>query len=297
MNELFRTIYPLAEFDWFQRYGMHYPVVVSFIIAWCFGIGACLGSFLNVCIWRIPRGESLSAKASHCGSCNTPIKWYDNIPIVTYIVLRGRCRSCKTHYSCRYLIVEALCGLGFVGIFLKVAFSGQPMEILANYAWMLLFAVGIAWIDAEHRIIPDKMNYSACIMAALFALVLPGAWGVTSPLRALMLSLFSGLVPGAFLAIFALAGKAVARTDVLGWGDVKYIIACGMLIGLPGAIFTVVAGSGIASVTGLIAAVIRRKQLRRMTIPFGPFLAGASLVWIFAGEYILRWYLLLAQNH
>ena len=112
-----------------------------------------------------------------------------------------------------------------------------------------------------------------------------------------MLSLFSGLVPGAFLAIFALAGKAVARTDVLGWGDVKYIIACGMLIGLPGAIFTVVAGSGIASVTGLIAAVIRRKQLRRMTIPFGPFLAGASLVWIFAGEYILRWYLLLAQNH
>ena len=88
-----------AEYNWFYRLGLGYPQLWTIILVWVFVFGSCLGSFLNVCIWRIPRGESLSKAASHCGSCSTPIKWYDNLPLISYIVLGGKCRACKQHYS------------------------------------------------------------------------------------------------------------------------------------------------------------------------------------------------------
>ena len=113
--------------EWWFRAGLEYPTVAVFAFFAVFVFGSCLGSFLNVCIWRLPLGESVVTAPSHCTKCGYEIRWYDNIPIVSYLVLRGRCRCCREPYSCRYLVVEALTGVLFVLAFVTVGLAGQPI--------------------------------------------------------------------------------------------------------------------------------------------------------------------------
>ena len=109
-----------GSFPWWTRLGLEYPELLTIALVAVFAVGSCFGSFLNVCIWRLPLGESIVSVPSHCTKCGYEIRWYDNIPIISYLVLRGRCRNCREPYSPRYLIVEALTGLLFVAVFLKV---------------------------------------------------------------------------------------------------------------------------------------------------------------------------------
>lgn len=290
-------MFPLIQeqFEWFHRFGMGYPAIWYFILFWVFAFGSCWGSFLNVCIWRIPRGESLCKASSHCGSCNTPIKWYDNIPLVSYIVLRGRCRACKEHYSMRYFLVELICGLLFSAALVSAGLQKQPFAMVFLNWLAVFYAVGCAWIDAEHRIIPDKLTYPMLIIGLGVAGFCPEIWGNEniSRLTALGFSALSGTLPALFLAIFAVVGKIIAKKEVLGWGDVKYILTAGILTGFAGAIFALFFASFSGTLYGIGAALFTKRPMKRLRIPLGPFLAAGTLIWIFAGNYIwkLFWFL------
>lgn len=275
----------LSEYDWFSRIGLGYPAVWCWIFAWVFAFGACWGSFLNVCIWRIPRGESLSKAASHCTACGAKIKWFDNIPVVSFLVLRGRCRYCKKPYSCRYFFVELFCGIAFALLLLKVGLSRQLWSVYPNYAAAVFFALGCAWIDCQHRIIPDKMNYSAMILALIFAGLMPQFWNESVWWKGIFWSFISGVVPMLFVKLFSFSGRLIVRKDVIGKGDVKFLAAMGMLLGIPGSIFILAA----ASISGFFYGLFSKREWG-VWIPFGPFLALGVLIWVFADKWILSWY-------
>lgn len=288
------TELPLAAYDWWQRLGADYPAFWGAAIFGSFALGACLGSFLNVCIWRIPRGESVVTAPSHCTSCGADIRWYDNLPIISYLVLRGRCRRCHTPYSCRYLVVEAITGILFTAVLLKTALAQQVPAVIPLYWWTVLLAISCSWIDAKFRIIPDALTWPAVFYGILLHGLMPSSCGMTTAVSGAVYALLSALLPGAFLAIFSLAGKKMTGKDVLGWGDVKFIAACGALLGFPGALFVLLGGSLSGTVYGIILSAIRKKPLARCTIPFGPFLGAAAVIWTLAGNWIWHAYLLLS---
>ncbi len=277
--------YHLSETDWYSRIGMIYPAVWGMVLFWIFAFGACWGSFLNVCVWRIPRGESLSQAASHCTSCGTPIRWYDNLPVISFLILRGRCRKCRASYSASYFWVELCCGLLFALSVLKTGFFKQTPAIIPAQMAMIFFALGAALTDLRHRIIPDKMNFSAMVCGVLLAFALPQSWSTPSRITAVCLSIISGLIPAVILFLFAVSGKVICKKSFTGMGDVKFIMAAGMLIGLPGAIFTLLAGS----LAGSLAGIITKRKLDSF-IALGPYLAAGTVIWIFAGNRLLDIY-------
>ena len=285
---------PLATYDWWQRLGFDYPVVWGSAIFAAFALGACLGSFLNVYIWRIPRGESVVTAPSHCTSCGAEIHWYDNLPVISYLVLRGKCRHCHTPYSCRYLVVEALTGVLFVAVLLKTGLACQVPAVIPLYWWCILLAISSAWIDAKFRIIPDALTYPAIFYGILLHALLPSACGASTWIGGALYALISALLPGIFLAVFSIGGKKMTGKDVLGWGDVKFITACGALLGFPGALFVLLGGSLSGTVYGVILSRYRRKALKNCAIPFGPFLAAAAVIWTLAGNWIWHWYLMIS---
>ena len=285
---------PLADYDWWRQLGLCYPVVWFSAVAGAFALGACLGSFLNVCIWRIPRGESVVTAPSHCTSCGTEIRWFDNLPVISYIVLRGRCRTCHAPYSCRYAVVEALTGLLFVAILLKAALVRQVPAVIPLYWWTVLLAVSCGWIDAKHRIIPDALTFPALLFGIAVHALLPSACGLKTVWGGALYALLSAAVPGFFLSLFTLLGRRIAGRDVLGWGDVKFIAACGALLGIPGALFVLLAGSFSGTVYGLFLSLKRHRPLSRCAIAFGPFLAAGAVIWTLCGNWVWHWYLTLA---
>ena len=274
--------------DWFFRLGFHYPLVLAFGLITAFLYGSCLGSFMNVCIWRIPRGESVAGAPSHCTSCGAEIRWFDNLPVISYLVLRGRCRHCRAPYSPRYCIVEAVTGFLFAAILVKTGLTRQVPAVMLPYCTMVLYAIAAGWIDAEHRIVPDLLSYPALAVGVIGAAVFPEIWGCAEWYRgALFAVLAAGLVGGG-LALFAMIGKRLCRREVLGWGDVKFAMATAALLGLPGALWSLFAGSLFGMIAGVVAARCRGRSLRRASIPFAPFLGAAAVIWIFAADALLR---------
>ena len=279
---------PKFAYDWWTRLGLNYPTVWIFAVFSAFAYGACLGSFINVCIWRLPRRESVVSAPSHCTRCGAHIKWYDNLPVVSFLVLRGRCRVCREPYSPRYFIVEVLTGALFAAILVKTGLTRQEPGAIYFCCVLTLLAIGAAWIDAEWRIIPDALNYPAMLLALAGALAMPEAWGGAHWWQGGARSLLSGALPGAGLWLFAVVGKKLCGREVLGRGDIKFVVAIGMLSGLPGALFAVTFGALVGALCGLARCAIRREPAARCTIPFGPFLAAGAMVWVFAGDWLLQ---------
>ncbi len=284
-----------GTFSWWTRLGLEYPELLTIALVSVFVFGSCLGSFLNVCIWRLPLGESIVSVPSHCTKCGYEIRWYDNIPIVSYLVLRGRCRNCREPYSSRYLIVEALTGLLHVAVFLKVGLSDQPPAVLALYGAMVLYCITTSWIDVEHRLIPDAASYPALLFGLAISAAFPSVQGCAGHLGGLLRAAAGAAIPGGLLALFAVAGKLAAKREVLGWGDVKFAAAAGALLGAAGSLFCVAAGALVGTFFGIGYALCTKRSMRRLAVPFGPFLAGGALLWIFFGEKLLGWYLSLLR--
>ena len=278
----------MADFEGWWSWG--------FFCFWAFVFGGCMGSFLNVCVLRIPRGESLLTAPSHCPVCGTNIRWYDNLPILGYLNLRGRCRACHTRIHPRYLIMEVVCALLFTAIPMKAGWSGQPAAVLLLYYPMASLAVTTFLIDLRWRIIPDATTWPAMAVGLLFATVFPAANGMTEWYASGLYALISLVIVGGGLALFAIIGRLLARQEVFGWGDVKFMMAAAALLGLPGALFTLFAGSLAGSAYGIALACRRSGRRRSLHIPFGPFLAVSALLWIFAGEKLLRLYLSLLPD-
>ena len=237
-------------------------------------VGLVAGSFLNVVAYRLPRRESLVSPGSRCPSCETPVKPYDNIPVLGWVLLRGRCRACGTHICARYPIVEALtAGLAVAVVLVK---HSTPDIILGLVFVGIL--VPIALIDLDRRIIPNKITAPAAIAAVGIGLVLkPSA--VTE-------QLIAGAAAGGFLLVFALA-----YPRGMGMGDVKLAGVLGLFLGRSVAV-ALFAGVLAGALIG--AAIMARagvRQGRKTAVPFGPFLAVGGVVGLLAGHPILHWYL------
>jgi leader peptidase (prepilin peptidase) / N-methyltransferase len=237
-------------------------------------VGAIFGSFLNVVAYRLPRGESLSRPRSRCPQCQTPIKPYDNVPVLSWLALRGRCRSCSAPISARYPLVEAMTGLLCA---LVVIAKGPDEDALLGLALVLLL-VPITLIDLDHRIIPNRLTMAGAVLAP--ALVL-----LTAP-DAIVEHLIAGVAAGGF---FLLAALAYPRG--MGMGDVKLAAVLGLFLGRavgPAIFLALVVGTLVG------AAIIARKgaqEGRKTAVPFGPFLAFGGVVALFAGDAMVDWYL------
>jgi leader peptidase (prepilin peptidase) / N-methyltransferase len=235
--------------------------------------GAMIGSFLNVVVYRLPRRESLVRPASHCTACGVAVKPYDNVPILSWLFLRGRCRNCSAAISKRYPLVEALTALLCVGAMLA---AGGSARIALNVTFILLL-VPIALIDLEHRIIPNRLTALGALLALVIGTVLDPSG---EPER-----LIAGLAAGGALLLAALA-----YPGGMGMGDVKLAGVMGLFLGsavAPALLLALLSGVLFGA---LVAASKGAQAARKTAIPFGPFLAVGSLVAVFAGDPLVNWY-------
>jgi leader peptidase (prepilin peptidase)/N-methyltransferase len=249
----------------------------ALIIFFLAGIGLAVGSFLNVCIYRLPRRESLSFPASHCTSCNRPLAWFENIPVAGWLVLRGRCRTCRAAISPMYPIVEAITGAVFVCAYL--IYGWTPLlaaRLVFACAMIVLFA-----IDLRHHLLPNVITVSGIAVGFVASLFLPPGW----------LSSLIGLVAGGGI-LFAIAEVyyRVRGIEGLGMGDVKMLAMIGAFLGWQLMLLTLVLASFAGSFIG-IAFLASGRGGMQFALPFGTFLAVGALVAAVTGEPIITWYI------
>lgn len=267
-------------------------------------LGLAIGSFLNVCIYRVPRDESIAFPGSHCTVCNEDIKRRDLIPVISYFLLRGKCRNCGTHISIKYPIVEVLTSMVFVHIFLKF----EPMnEYVYSMFMMVFFAmlIVIAFIDGEHMIIPDKIVIPGIVLGVV-ANTVGRIFIESSNFISWHESLIGALVGSVPLFIIGLIGTKIAKQDALGFGDVKFIAMIGAFLGWQMVIITLFLAVVIGAIIGIIIKVRLRFIIsddneeneennhgKMIEMPFGPMLALGGAIAALYGWDILYWYLRL----
>ena len=271
-------------------------------------VGAAFGSFANVLIWRIPRGESVVRPGSHCPSCNAPIRWYDNIPVLSWLVLGGRCRRCKGPISLRYPLIElCLAVLSLASLYLAMATAPQGAGLLGIAAlWFFPFAfclllVAITFVDLEHWRIPPSLAIPGAVLGVLRALLAPDLFGVS--LKSALLGLAVGAIG---LAAVAEVWYLCTKREGMGYGDVMLLGMIGAFLGVGALPFVLLA----ASLQGLLVSVplllLGHRQrppwegpqesdpeskpvggsVLRSPIPFGPFLALGAMEWLFFGDAV-----------
>lgn len=241
-------------------------------------LGLILGSFLNVVIHRLPRKLSLIHPGSRCTTCSKPIRFYDNIPLVSYTILKGRCRHCGARISLRYPLVELLTAICLAGLYIKYGLTG---EFLA-YAALTLFLIPISFIDLDKRLILNRLTIP-CFFAGI-ALVL--GFNIQPWARALLGAVSGGII----VLLIAILGKAIFRKESMGMGDVKLLICIGVYVGFPGVALCLFFGVFLAALL-IIAGMILGRLRMGDTIPFGPFIAVGAMIYLLWGESLLGWYL------
>ena len=260
--------------------------MTALLAFYAFASGAVIGSFLNVVIHRYPREESIVFPPSHCPNCNTNIRWFDNIPILSYLALGARCRTCKTFISPRYPLIELANALFYLAIFEHTGASliFIPLAAIVSMTIVLIF------IDLEIQILPDVIDVPGVLIGVLIAWIgadfAPGL--VLAP--ALLDSLFGALLGAGILTAIILAYWLVRRREGMGWGDVKMLAMIGAVVGWQ----SVPAVLLLASITGAVIAVplaLRSKERFQLAIPFGVFLGLATLVVLFFGHTLFEWWL------
>lgn len=240
-------------------------------------IGMCVGSFLNVCIHRLPAGLSIVRPPSACPECGTSIRWYDNIPVISYLLLRGRCRGCQVPISIRYPIVELLTGLFAMITWLQFG----PIPATPIYFLFIAALLVITFIDIDHRIIPDIISLPGIGLGFAASFLLPGLDWISS-----LIGIAAG---GGLLLSIAWGYHLITGKDGMGGGDIKLLAMIGAFLGWKGVLFTVMAASFIGTAVGIVMMVRARKGMK-MALPFGPFLAIGAILYLFFGPQIIRWY-------
>lgn len=253
-----------------------------------FILGALVGSFLNVVILRLPStGASIVFPASHCPSCKTPIHWYDNIPILSFILLRGHCRACDKTISWQYPLVElsmALLSLAlFARFFLPLVSHANVYQLVAIFFGYFFFCAAlltIIFIDLHHQIIPDVISLPGIVIGFAFSFVNPFVPWVDSAI-----GLLAG---GGSLYAVALGYYLITKKEGMGGGDIKLLAMIGAFLGWQSLAFVIFCSSLLGSIIG-IGAMIKQKKGGKTVIPYGPFLAIAALLYLFFREEILFW--------
>jgi leader peptidase (prepilin peptidase) / N-methyltransferase len=243
-----------------------------------FIFGLIIGSFCNVVIYRLPQGASIVTPGSHCPSCKTPIRPWENIPLVSYVLLRGRCRACKEPISLRYPAVELLSGVLYVLLWTRFGLS-IPLVV---YAALTSALFTVALIDYDHKIIPNTITLPGIViglgLSALSILslkVLP-----MTPLT----SLLGILLGGVFFYLIALVSRGG-----MGGGDIKLIAMIGAFLGWQGAFFTIFSGALLGSLVGVTLMLLGKKG-RKDKVPFGPFLSAGAILFMLWGDQLIHWY-------
>ena len=261
--------------------------------AFSFAMGACVASFLNVVVWRVPRGESIVAPPSHCPKCNSQIRWWQNIPILSWLALRGKCANCGQPISPRYILVEALGGALFLAAFLRYGIFAP-----AAWVWISLMIAG-SFIDFDHQLLPDfvtvgGMIYGVALSAALYCLgtFVSPMWMAT-PLAIHPLWSIGGLAFGfGLLWLVRTLGTKAFRREAMGMGDVFLMGAIGAIFGPVAVVASLMISAILGSVVGLVMVLLAKAKLGGFTaIPYGPYICMGCLVWMFRGPEIVLWYL------
>jgi leader peptidase (prepilin peptidase) / N-methyltransferase len=251
----------------------------SLIGIFIFFAGAMTGSFLNVCIVRLPLEKSIVFPGSHCVACRTPIQWYDNIPLISWLVLGGRCRACKEKISLRYWIVELLTAVTF---FLFYRYYGiQP--VLWPYLVMVSGFIVATFVDFEHRIIPDEVSIGGMIAGVVFSLFVPQLQGTHSPFLGVGFSLLGLLVGGGTIYLMGIFGDFVFKKETMGGGDVKLMGMVGAFLGWKLALLTFF----LAPFFGAGFGIVEKIRTKDSTIAYGPFLIMGALMSLFWGDRII----------
>ena len=259
------------------------PLVLGFV----FLFGACWGSFLNVCVFRIPNEISLVFPGSRCPSCLHDIAWHDNLPVIGWLRLRGRCRNCKGRISIRYPLIEALTGGAFLAIWLRFG----PTAVTAVYFLVMFGLLLGTLVDLEHYIIPDRVSLGGIFLGLGLSWLVPALHpDATSRSMALYHSATGAALGWGSLHLVSIIGKVLLKKDAMGLGDVKLLAAIGAFFGWEAVLFTIVASSFLGSVIGLLFVLVRGRE-GGTRIPFGPYLAMGAVLWMFEGARVVAWYL------
>ncbi len=245
-----------------------------------FVTGSIMGSFLNVCIYRLPRRQSVVAPRSYCPNCKEPIQWYDNIPILSYLILRGRCRRCKGRISLRYLIVEILTASLFLLLYLFFGFSPRFFA----YATMAGALIISTFVDLETQEIPDEVTLSGIVIGLIASLVSPAVVGEAVAWKGCLASALGALAGGTSIYLMGFLGELVFKKEAMGGGDVKLLAMTGAFLGWRLALLVFF----IAPLFGSVVGIVMRIREGSETIPYGPYLSLAALVAVFWGEKILQ---------
>lgn len=240
--------------------------------------GAIVGSFLNVCIHRLPKEESIVKPGSHCPKCRRPIRYYDNIPVLSYLILGGKCRYCQASISIQYPIVEAITALS--SFFLFITF-GVSLSFF-YYFWFVAALIAITVIDLHYQIIPDVISLPGIVIGLLGSLIIPQITFWTS-----LIGMIAG---GGSLFLVATVYQWLFKREGMGGGDVKLLAMIGAFLGWKAVILTILLSSFIGSIIGITVMLIKGKDFK-YAIPFGPFLALGAVISLFWGENLIRWYL------
>lgn len=243
-----------------------------------FFFGSLWGSFANVAIYRLPENLSVVRPRSHCKSCKVPVRWYDNIPILSWFILKGKCRACGCAFSFRYPFVEILTGVLFAMAFYFIGWKFYLAEVFV----FLLGLVIISFIDIDHFIIPDKISLPG------IGLGLVGA--ALNPERPLLDAALGVLLGGGFLWMVAYLYYVLRKQEGMGGGDIKLLAWMGSICGWKSVPFIILCASILGTFTGLLKMKTAKNTFQTV-IPFGPYLAVAAVIYLFAGQSIALWYI------
>ncbi len=271
--------------------------MLDWLVAGLFGL--LIGSFLNVCIYRWPRDLSVVRPRSACTECEKPIAWYDNVPILSYLLLQGRCRKCGAIIHWRYPLVELLTGLCFAYF---VHRAGLTLEA-AKYCVFAAILIALIFTDLDMLILPDELTIGGFLIGLVLALFTPVpdstfhtlatllGFQLTPRLGMLGEALLGGLVPAGFIWFGGWLFEKLRHKEGLGFGDVKMLAMVGAFLGIRGALLTIVLGSLAGSVIGVIFIKATGKDASDYPLPFGSFLGAAALFAAIEGQSMIGWYM------
>jgi leader peptidase (prepilin peptidase)/N-methyltransferase len=252
-----------------------------------FGVGACIGSFINVCVYRIPLNRSVVSPPSHCAACGAPIAWYNNIPIISWPVLRGRAACCGTRIDMRYWLVEVGMAFLFMAVWMKYGDADPVMAFL--YLVMITGLTCACLVDLDHYIIPDRFSLGGCVAGFVACTIHPSLMGQKTALQGFSWSLASAIMGALTLLAVAWLGTILFKKEAMGMGDVKLLAAICSFLGGLSITWILPLSSLIGSVLGL-SLIFWQRGAWGTRIPYGPFLGLAAVLWIFGGSTLTQNY-------
>jgi leader peptidase (prepilin peptidase)/N-methyltransferase len=250
---------------------------MTYLLIFIFGL--IIGSFLNVCIYRTPRNESLICPGSRCTSCKKPIPWYDNIPLLSYIILKGRCRFCHERISFRYFAVELISASCFLILFMNFRFN----YIFWVYSLLTFILIVVTFIDLEFQIIPDRISLVGIFAGIILCIIFPGLQNAFTWKRAFLNSIIGVLTGAGLIYLTGVLGQLAFKKESMGGGDVKLMGMLGAFLGWKLAIFIFFLAPFFGAPIGIYAKFIKKQEV----IPYGPYISLASFVAMVWGHRIL----------